>query len=46
MFCDETSDAENKFLGNLERVTKYQISGGKLLLFAAWTIVLEFAPIS
>jgi len=46
MFCDETSDVENKFLGNLERVTKYQISGGKLLLFAAGTIVLEFAPIS
>lgn len=43
MFCEDTSDAENKFLRNLERATKYKISGGKLVLFAADKIILEFA---
>ena len=42
MFCEATSDVENKFLGNLDRVTKYQITGGKLFLLAGETIVLEF----
>ncbi len=43
MFCEATQEIENKFLGNLDRVTKYQIIDGKLLLFAADKIVLEFA---
>lgn len=43
MFCDATSEIENKFLGNLERVTRYEIRGGKLFLYAGETAVLEFA---
>ncbi len=42
MFCEDTSDVENKFLKNLERATKYKITGGKLVLFAAEKVVLEF----
>ena len=44
MFCEATSEVENKFLGNLERVTKYRITGGNLFLLAGETVVLEFAP--
>ncbi len=43
MFCEATQEIENKFLGNLDRVTKYQIIDGKLFLFDADKIVLEFA---
>lgn len=44
MFCEDTSDVENKFLRNLERATKYKITGGKLVLFDDDKIILEFIP--
>lgn len=43
MFCEATSEIENKFLGNLDRVTKYQITDGKLFLYVEEKVVLEFA---
>jgi len=43
MFCEEGSDVENKYLSTLEKVTKYQINGGKLQMLNGDTIVLEFA---
>lgn len=43
MFCDATSEIENRFLGNLDRVTRYEIRGGKLFLYAGDKSVLEFA---
>lgn len=42
MFCEETSDVENKFLQNLEKVTSYEFVKGKLHLLAGDKIVLEF----
>lgn len=44
MFCEATQEIENKFLGNLDRVTKYEIRNGRLFLYAGEEIVLEFAP--
>lgn len=43
MFCEATSEIENKFLGSLEKVTRYTASGGELFLYAGDKIVLEFA---
>lgn len=42
MYCEGASEIENKFLGNLERATSYQIKGGKLLLLAGEKIILQF----
>ncbi len=42
MFCENASEVENKFLRNLERAMKYQITGDKLVLFAGEKIILEF----
>jgi heat shock protein HslJ len=42
MYCKETSKIENKFLSNLDRVTKYRIANGKLILTAGERDVLEF----
>jgi heat shock protein HslJ len=46
MFCEETSAIENKFLQNLEKVTRYQFFDGKLILLAGDKPLLEFgAPV-
>ena len=42
MFCEDTSDLENKFLRELERVNRYQISGNKLYLYKGNRLVLKF----
>jgi heat shock protein HslJ len=46
MYCEATSEIENKFLQNLEKVTGYQFFNGKLILLAGETPILEFgAPV-
>lgn len=42
MFCNEISVSEIKFLGALDYVTRYEITGEKLKLFAGDKVVLEF----
>lgn len=44
MFCQGAQTVENKFLGSLDRVTNYEIKGGKLFLKANNKILLEFEP--
>jgi heat shock protein HslJ len=46
MYCEETSEIENKFLQTLEKVTKYEFVGGKLHLLAGEQIVLEFGAMT
>ena len=43
MFCEATSQTENKFFGNLARAEKYEIKGGKLFLYFEGKTVLGFA---
>ena len=33
MFCEDTSELENKFLSELEKVNRFQIRGNKLYLY-------------
>ena len=42
MYCEQVQQIENKFLGALERVTRYEIKDKTLLLYHDKEIVLEF----
>jgi heat shock protein HslJ len=42
MFCEQSSEIENKFFGNLDKVTEYSIIGSRLILKSGDVVVLEF----
>lgn len=42
MFCEATQAIEDKFLNHLQNVTRYEIRGGRLYLYAGEKAVLEF----
>ena len=43
MYCEEVQQIENKFLGGLEKVNRYEIKDKKLFLFHDKELMLEFA---
>lgn len=42
MYCNEIQPVENEFFSQLQKVTRYEIKGKKLILFNADDAVLEF----
>jgi heat shock protein HslJ len=42
MYCDAVQSIENDFFSQLRKVTRYEIKGNKLLLFAGEDLLLEF----
>ena len=42
MYCEQVQSIENKFLGSLEKVTRYEIQD-KSLLYSDKKLLLEFA---
>jgi heat shock protein HslJ len=42
MYCEQVQQIENKFLGGLEKITRYEIKGKKLLLYQDEDLKLEF----
>ena len=43
MYCEQVQSIENKFLGSLEKVTRYEIKDKSLLLYSDKNLLLEFA---
>ena len=43
MYCEEVQQIENKFMGGLEKVNRYEIKDKKLFLFHDKELMLEFA---
>lgn len=43
MFCQDSSDIENQFFRNLDRVTRYSFVSGNLQLFSGNRVILEFS---
>ena len=43
MYCEQVQLIENKFLGSLEKVTRYEIKEKSLLLYSDKKLLLEFA---
>jgi heat shock protein HslJ len=43
MYCEQVQSIENKFLGSLEKVTRYEIKDRSLLLYSDKNLLLEFA---
>ena len=43
MYCEQVQQIENKFLGSLEKVTRYEIKGKSLFLYDDKNLLLEFA---
>ena len=43
MYCEAVQQVENKFLGGLEKVTRYKIEGKILKLYNGSDLLLEFA---
>ena len=43
MYCEQVQSIENKFLGSLEKVTRYEIKEKSLLLYSDKKLLLEFA---
>jgi len=43
MYCEQVQSIENKFLGSLEKVTRYEIKDKSLLLYNDKNLLLEFA---
>ena len=43
MYCDQIQQIENKFLGSLEKVTRFEIKGKSLILYRDKDLLLEFA---
>jgi len=43
MYCEQVQQIENKFLGSLEKVTRYEIKDKTLLLYGDQVLLLEFA---
>ena len=42
MYCEQVQQIENKFLGSLEKVTRYDIKDKALLLYSDKDLLLEF----
>jgi heat shock protein HslJ len=42
MYCDAVQSIENDFFSRLQKVTRYEINGKKLLLFEGKNLLLEF----
>jgi heat shock protein HslJ len=42
MYCEQVQQIENKFLGNLEKITGYEIKDKSLFLYREKELVLEF----
>jgi heat shock protein HslJ len=42
MYCEEMQETENDYLANLRQVTRYEIKGKKLLMYAGDRLLLEF----
>ena len=43
MYCEQVQQIENKFLGSLEKVTRYEIKDKSLFLYSDKNLLLEFA---
>ena len=43
MYCEQVQQIENKFLGTLEKVTRYEIKDKSLFLYTDKNFLLEFA---
>lgn len=43
MYCEQVQQVENKFLGSLEKVTRYEIKDKSLFLYSDKKLLLEFA---
>jgi heat shock protein HslJ len=42
MYCEQVQQIENKFLGNLEKVTRYEIKNKSLKLYNEKDLIFEF----
>ena len=42
MYCEQVQQIENKFLGSLEKVTRYEIKDSSLFLYRDKELLLEF----
>jgi len=42
MYCDQVQQIENKFLGSLEKVTRYEVKDKSLFLYRDKELLLEF----
>jgi heat shock protein HslJ len=42
MYCDQVQEVENAFLGQLSKVTRYDVKGKSLLLYNGEKLLLEF----
>ena len=45
MYCEQVQQIENKFLGSLEKVTRYEIKDRLLFLYSDKELLLEFAAV-
>ena len=43
MYCEEVQPIENKFLGGLDKVTRYEIKDKKLMLYNNRELMMEFS---
>lgn len=43
MYCEQVQQIENKFLGSLEKVTRFEIKSKSLFLYSDKNLLLEFA---
>jgi heat shock protein HslJ len=43
MYCEQVQQIENKFLGSLEKITRYEIKDKSLFLYKDKELLLEFA---
>lgn len=43
MYCEQVQEIENKYLGHLGKITRYEIRGKKLLLYNDKELMLEFS---
>jgi len=46
MYCEQVRQIENKFLGSLEKITRYEIKDKSLLLYRDKELLLEFIAIA
>jgi heat shock protein HslJ len=44
MYCDQVQQIENRFLGSLEKVNRFEIKSDTLFLYRDRDLLLEFAP--
>jgi heat shock protein HslJ len=42
MYCEQVQQIENKFLGSLEKITRYEIKNKSLFLYRGKELLLEF----